>query len=273
VTTLSELILLKLGGSVITDKTRPFTARMDVMERLAGEIKNALDERDNDLQLIVGHGAGSFGHGVASKYQTHKGAVAADSWLGFAEVAAAVADLSHMVVKALRAAGVPAIRFQPSASTRTRGSQLMYFETHPIKETLKHGLVPVVHGDVSVDANQGMSIVSTETLFDNLARELTPSRIVLAGQVDGVYAADPAIDPTAEIFEDIDRNNWDEVEAVIGASHGTDVTGGMFTKVRDMYRLTLAMPPMQAMIISAEAPGNVEAVLNGQMVSFGTIIN
>ena len=270
---MSELVLLKLGGSIITDKTQPFTARMDVIERLASEIKVAMDERGDDLQLIIGHGSGSFGHEAAAKYQTNKGAVAADSWLGFAEVAAAAAELNHIVMKALRAAGVPAIKFQPSASTRTRGKQLMYFETHPVKEVLKHGLVPVIHGDVSVDANQGMSIVSTETLFDNLARELTPSRIVLAGQVDGVYEADPLTDPNAEIIEDIDRTNWEEVEAMLGGSHGTDVTGGMFTKVRDMYRLTVAMPPMQAMVMSAEEPGNLEDVLKGKMVSFGTLIN
>jgi hypothetical protein len=47
----------------------------------------------------------------------------------------------------------------------------------------------------------------------------------------------------------------------------------MFSKVREMYRLTLAMPPMQAMIMSAEKPGNLEAVLKGQMVNFGTLIN
>ena len=270
---MSELILLKLGGSTITDKTRPFTARVDVIDRLASEIKTAFDEREGDLQLIIGHGAGSFGHPVAEKYQTHQGAVGVDSWLGFAEVAAAVAELNHLVVGALRRCGVPAIRFQPSASTRTRGKQLMYFETHPIKEALNHGLTPVIYGDVSVDANQGMSIVSTETLFDNLARELSPSRIILAGRVDGVYTADPETTPNAELIEDIDRTNWEHVETVLGGSHGTDVTGGMFTKVRDMYRLTLAMPPMQAAIISAEEPGNVEAVLKGQMVSFGTLIN
>jgi len=271
--TLSELILLKLGGSVITDKARPFTARQDVIERLAGEIKNALTARGDDLQLIVGHGSGSFGHQVAAKYQTHKGAVSADSWLGFAEVAAAAAELNHIVLRALRAAGVPAISFQPSASTRTRGEQLMYFETFPLKEALNHGLVPVVYGDVSVDASQGMSIVSTETLFDNLARELTPNRIILAGQVEGVFDADPTTNPQAELIEEIDRTNWDEIEALLGGSSATDVTGGMFTKVRDMYRLTLAMPPMQAMIISAETAGNVEEVLKGQLVDFGTLIN
>jgi isopentenyl phosphate kinase len=270
---LSELVLLKLGGSVITDKTQPFTARLDVIERLATEINNALTDRGDDLRLIIGHGAGSFGHEVAAKYQTHKGAIAPNSWLGFAEVAAAAAELNHIVMKILRRAGVPAIKFQPSASTRTRGEQLMYLETFPLKEALKHGLVPVVYGDVSVDATQGMSIVSTEKLFDNLARELSPTRIVLSGQVEGVYDRDPFTDAQAELIEDIDSGNWSEVEAKLGGSHGVDVTGGMFTKVRDMYRLTVAMPPMQAMIISAEEPGNVEKVLKGQVVNFGTLIN
>ncbi len=270
---MSELVLLKLGGSVITDKTQPFTARLDVIERLAAEIKSALTDRGDDLRLIIGHGAGSFGHEAAAKYQTHKGAIAADSWLGFAEVADVAAELNYIMMKALRRAGVPAIKFQPSASTRTRGEQLMYFETFPLKEALKHGLVPVVYGDVSVDASQGMSIVSTEKLFDNLARELSPGRIILSGQVEGVYTKDPLTYPEAELIEEIDSSNWAEVEAALGGSHGTDVTGGMFSKVREMYRLTLAMPPMQAMIISAEKPGNVEKVLKGQAVNFGTLIN
>jgi isopentenyl phosphate kinase len=270
---LSELYLLKLGGSIITDKTNPYTARLDVIKRLAGEIKNALDERGDDLRLIIGHGAGSFGHEAAAKYETHKGAVRADSWPGFAEVAWAASTLNNLVMTALREVGIPAIRFQPSASTRSRGEQLMYFETFPLKEVLQHGLVPVIYGDVSVDANQGMSIVSTEKLFDNLARELSPSRILLCGQVEGVYEADPLINPAAELIDSIDNSDWEQVEAKLAGSHGTDVTGGMFTKVRDMYRLTVAMPPMQAMIFSGERPGNLEAVLQGKMVDFGTIIN
>ncbi len=270
---MSELILLKLGGSIITDKTQPFTIRHDALKRLAVEISTAVTERGRDLQLIIGHGAGSFGHVVAAQYQTHKGAINANSWQGFAAVATAVANLSHTVVNTLREVGVPAMRFQPSASMRTRGNQLMYFETHPLKEAVRNGLVPVVHGDVSVDANQGMSIVSTETLFDNLARELTPSKIALCGQLEGVFEADPHHNPDADLIEEIDNSNWPEVEAMLGGSHGTDVTGGMFTKVRDMYRLTVAMPPMQAFIFSGEEPGNVETLLKGQTVDFGTIIN
>jgi len=169
--------------------------------------------------------------------------------------------------------GIPAIAFQPSASTRTRKQQLMYFETFALKEVLKHNLVPVVHGDVSVDAVQGMNIVSTEQLFDNLARELNPNRILLASNVDGVYAGGPKMDSDVDFFDYIDPSNWAEVETHLDGSQSADVTGGMYTKVRDMYHLTLAMPPMQAMIFSGERPENVKEVLLGRTVDFGTLIN
>ena len=270
---MSELILLKLGGSLITDKTTPNTARLEVIKRLASEIKEAITTRQDDLQLIIGHGSGSFGHPAAARYKTTAGVTGPESWLGLAEVSAAAARLNRIVVDCFLEAGVPAITFQPSASTRTRQGQLMYFETFAIKEVIKHGLVPVVYGDVTIDAIQGVNIVSTEKLFDNLARELNPERILLAGDLDGVYSADPKTTSEAELIADIDSANWDEVKALLGGSQAQDVTGGMYTKVRDMYHLTLAMPPMQAMIFSGEAANNVKDVLLGAVVNFGTLIN
>lgn len=270
---MAELILLKLGGSLITDKHQPNTARTDVITRLAQEVKAALDVRGDDLQLVIGHGSGSFGHAVAAEYQTVQGANQADSWLGFARVAAAAARLNRIVMDIFLEVGVPVMSFQPSASTRTRQAQLMYFETFALREVLQHGLVPVIYGDVSIDAVQGMNIVSTEKLFDNLAREFNPNRILLAGDVDAVYLGNPKDDPDAELVDFVDNTNWAEVEAHLGGSTATDVTGGMYTKVRDMYHLTLAMPPMQAMIFSGEEAGNVEDVLLGKAVDFGTIIN
>ncbi len=270
---MSELVLLKLGGSLITDKTQPNTPRLKVIKRLAAEIKSALDDRRDDLRLVIGHGSGSFGHAVASKYKTTQGVIGPESWYGLAQVSAVAARLNRIVVDILLEAGIPAIAFQPSASARMRQGQLMYFETHALKTVLEHGLVPVVYGDVSVDAVQGVNIVSTEKLFDSLARELNPERILLAGDVDGVYTTDPKLNSAAELIEDIDSTNWIEIEASLGGSLAVDVTGGMYTKVKDMYHLTLAMPPMQAMIFSGAEPGNVESVLLGKTADFGTLIN
>ncbi len=268
-----ELVLLKLGGSIITAKTQPNTPNITVLKRLAAEIKSALDQRGDDLSLIIGHGSGSFGHTAAAKYKTTQGNLGPESWRGLVEVVAAASRLNRIVMDVLLDAGVPAIQFQPFASARMRKNQLMYVETYVLKTVLQHGLVPVVYGDAAIDAVQGMNIISTEKIFDNLARELNPERILLAGDLDGVYSGDPKSDPNAELVEDIDSTNWDDVQQMLGGSQAADVTGGMFTKVRDMYHLTLAMPPMQAMIFSGLEPGNVESALLGHTADFGTLIN
>lgn len=268
---MSELVLLKLGGSVITDKNRPFTAREDVIHRLGREIRQALDDRP-DLRLILGHGSGSFGHVVAQKYRTREGIVGEDSWRGFAETAAVAARLNRLVTDLLLVEGVPVVGYQPSASARCRKGDLMYFDTHPMKQVLEAGLVPLVYGDVAVDAIQGFTIISTEQIFDNIARELQPARIILAGVVDGVYDVDPLAYPDARRYEEITLDNWSEVETALGGSHGTDVTGGMFSKVRDMYHLMLAQPPLQIHIISGEIPGHVASALAGSDTDIGTLI-
>jgi isopentenyl phosphate kinase len=56
-----ELVFLKLGGSLITDKDTPRSPRRDVLARLAAEILYAHRQRPQ-MQLVIGHGSGSFGH-------------------------------------------------------------------------------------------------------------------------------------------------------------------------------------------------------------------
>lgn len=272
-----ELVLLKLGGSVITDKNQPFTAREEVLRRLGRELREALDCRP-DLHLILGHGSGSYGHVVAQEHRTREGIVDGDqalrrrSWLGYAETAAAAARLNRLVTDVLLEEGLPVVSYQPSASARCRRGELMYFDTHPMKQVLGAGLVPLVYGDVAVDAVQGFTIISTEQIFDNIARELQPAKIILAGVVDGVYDADPFTNPGASRYDEITLDNWEEVEAALGGSHGTDVTGGMFSKVRDMYHLVLAQPPLEVYIVSGEIPGQILSALLGGDKGIGTLI-
>ena len=67
-------ILLKLGGSVLTDKSTPYSARKWEIERLAKEIKSAL----GDNKLIIGNGGGSFPHQPAKKGKLKDGIK--DAW-------------------------------------------------------------------------------------------------------------------------------------------------------------------------------------------------
>jgi isopentenyl phosphate kinase len=165
------------------------------------------------------------------------------------------------------------VSLQPSSTARCRGGALVYFDTTPLRQVLEAGLVPLVYGDVAVDAVQGFTIISTEQIFDAIARELPPGRIILAGVVDGVYEADPLTQPRAARYAEITADNWREVETALGGSHGTDVTGGMLSKVRDMVHLVQAQPHLQIQVISGEISGNVALALADGDSRIGTLIH
>ena len=181
----TELVFLKLGGSLITDKTLEEAARPSVIRRLAVEVAGALTARSG-LRLVLGHGSGSFGHVVGKRYGTRHGVRDAVGWRGFAETAAAAQRLNRQVSDAFWQAGVPVWSVQPSATARCRDGELIALDDRPISEALEHGLVPLVYGDVAVDEVRGGTIISTEEIFAWLARRLKPDRIVLAGAVPGV---------------------------------------------------------------------------------------
>ena len=102
------LLFLKLGGSLITDKTRARAARLDTIARLADELRLVRSQL-GDLRLVLGHGSGSFGHIPAKKYGTRQGIVSPDGWRGFVEVWHEAVTLNRIVMDALHTAGLPGI--------------------------------------------------------------------------------------------------------------------------------------------------------------------
>jgi len=267
----SELVFVKLGGSLITDKTQEATARPEVIRRLAGEVVEALAARPG-LRLLLGHGSGSFGHVVGKRYGTRHGVRDAVGWRGFAETAVVAARLNRLVTDAFWQAGVPVWSIQPSASARCRDGELVDMDWRPISEALEHGLVPLVYGDVALDDVRGGTIISTEELFAWLARRLEPDRIVLVGAVPGVMRADPERPDRVRVVEEIIPEQWAELAEVLGRSHATDVTGGMLAKVRAMCDLVEELPHLQVRLISGEVAGLLAQVLCDPTMEAGTVI-
>jgi len=265
----SELVFLKLGGSLITDKLRLETPRTTTIERVAREIRRALDARP-DLQLVLGHGSGSYGHFAADRYKVHKGNP--EDWRGYAYTAAAAQRLNRLVTDALLAAEVPVVSLQPSASAQCAGGELVHLEMAPIIALLDRGLVPLIYGDVSLDSVQGCAILSTEQIFAYLARVLCPSRIIEAGEVAGVYSGDPHRDTIVRLIPSITARNYAQVEEMLSASFGVDVTGGMLAKVRCLFALCTELPNLQVRIVTGRTPQVVERVLIGPEVDEGTLL-
>lgn len=263
---MKPLIIMKLGGSLITDKSRPFTARHDTIRRLAAEIREARAEKGMDI--IIGHGGGSFPHTAAAEYQTHKGIVNERSGRGVAMVQDAASRLNRIMVSALIEAGIDAISMQPSASCITENGKIAEWPLNAMKMALEMGLVPVAYGDAALDRKNGCAIVSTEKLINHMADAFKPEKIIIAGEVDGVFTADPFKDPSARLIPLITQANFPEIRQCLGGSRGTDVTGGMLNKVEEL--MELARRGYSSEIVNATKPGLLKRALLGENV--GTVI-
>lgn len=273
-----ELVFVKLGGSVITDKTRAETPRSGVIARLAAEVAAALDARPR-LRLVLGHGSGSFGHMTAVECGTRQGVEGAEAWAGFVRVADVAARLNRLVATAFLEAGVPVWSLQPSASARCREAELAWLDVEPIAGALHRGLVPLVYGDVALDDVRGGTIISTEQIFAYLAEALQPNRLVLVSQVDGVFDADPTLCPAARRFDVISPDNWGKVQLALSGASAPDVTGGMLTKVETTMAWVRAgtgrgitVGGREARLISGQRWGALQAALLGNADAGGTVI-
>lgn len=255
------MVFLKLGGSLITDKTRAEAVRADVLARVAAEIAGARPER-----LLLGHGSGSFGHLHGTKHGTRDGVRTAAQWRGFADVSDAALRLNRLVVRALLDAGVTALSVSPSASAVVYDGEMYEMAVESLEAALDHGLVPVVHGDVAFDQVRGGTILSTEEVFATLVVAFQPDWMLLAGETDGVY------DQNGQTISHITPQNFDDIAAALGGSRGYDVTGGMAAKVRDMLALTEGSFDLRIRIFSALEPGVLEQVLEDPTCPIGTEI-
>ncbi|HJQ13119.1 MAG TPA: isopentenyl phosphate kinase [Anaerolineales bacterium] len=278
---MKELIFLKLGGSLITDKTQPYTPRLDVIEDVALQVATAIKNHP-DMRLVLGHGSGSFGHVAASEYRTREGFVPHASplihrerdtreenyWKGFAEVWYQASALNRFVMKALNKMNVPSIALPASANVIASNGQVTIWETTAIRMALAAGLVPVIYGDVTFDEVRGGTILSTEDLFGFLARSLNPERILLAGLESAVWEDFPARTRKIEI---ITPQSFNEIKAGVGKADGADVTGGMESKVTQMLELVQQSPELKIQIFSGTESGSILRALTGE--TLGTWIS
>jgi isopentenyl phosphate kinase len=256
------MIFLKLGGSLITDKNTPYTHRPETLKRLAKEIANTR-QANPEMQLIIGHGSGSFGHVPAKKYQTRQGVQTGAEWHGFSTVWYAAHQLNNFVMQSLHEAGLPAIAFPPSASITAQNGEVLSWDIKPIRSALHAGLIPVIFGDVIFDLQLGGTILSTEELFSPLTQRMEVTRILLAGIDEGVFADYPTCE---NLISSITSENYPGIKNQISGSAATDVTGGMSKKVELMVALVKEFPQLSISIFSGNEPENTERSLCGEKI-------
>ncbi|ERJ05301.1 Ornithine carbamoyltransferase protein, partial [Halorhabdus tiamatea SARL4B] len=165
----------------------------------------------------------------------------------------AMARLDDHVVEALQDAGVPALPVHPfSVASRDEHGETA-LPTGAIDRLRGEGFVPVLFGDVVVQAGAGATILSGDEIVVLLARSLGADRIGLCSGVSGV------LDESGAVIDRIE--DFAAVADALGESEATDVTGGMAGKVRALLDLetpaSIFGPDDLAAFLAGEDPGTL----------------
>jgi len=257
------LVVLKLGGSIITDKSERFRPDEEAIGSLAREIASS-----GVRELVIVHGGGSFGHPLAADYGLSEGFRGPEQLRGLAETHLAMEELNKLVVSALLAEGLPAIPLPPISCFTTKGKRISRAFLGPLKALLALGAMPVLYGDVVLDEELGFTILSGDQIAAYLALALGAERVVLCLRVPGVFTRNPEEDPSAELIERLRPEDVKHVET--GRLRVADVTGGMRKKLEEMAPVAAAGIPV--FFTSPRPPGNLARALKGER-AVGTLLS
>ena len=240
-------MVVKLGGSVVTDKSTPFTYRRETVNGLMREVARS------EFDVVIVHGGGSFGHPVARRYGlstkvTNRGAK------GVSRTREAMFRLNALVCSSMTAAGLNPYPFAPfNLLTWTKRLARRW-----ISALLEAGLIPLTFGDV-VPEGGGFKILSGDTIVFELCRLINPKRCIFALDAEGVYDEHRIVIPTLTI-ESIGR---------LKTGRPNDTTGGIGLKLREAARIAALGIPVS--FVSGDRPIEFSKSLRG-LRFHGTII-
>eukprot|EP01035_Chromulina_nebulosa_P028501 gene28501-37626_t len=162
----NEIVVVKFGGSALTNKDKFESLRDVTLNRVSEQIKQLLAE--NHLIILI-HGAGSFGHFTAKSYGLSKGGEES-SWIdGVSLTRRSVTKLNGLVLDALLSAAIPAVSVElfPTMIVSDSKGDILRQEgaISSASNLLKIGFLPVLHGDVVLNDRNRCRIFSGDKIM------------------------------------------------------------------------------------------------------------
>ncbi|RBQ23218.1 Isopentenyl phosphate kinase [Candidatus Methanobinarius endosymbioticus] len=294
------MIILKIGGSILTNKnSKKAEVNYTNLNRIAKEIKNALEtlndggnanintnlSSDNfdeysknsfNHDLVIIHGAGSFGHPPAKKYNIGQ-KFSLEEYLkkriGFSKTQNCVKKLNTAICDIFIEKGLPCVSIPPSAIITTKNKRIKTFDIDIIKRYIKEGFIPVIYGDVVLDDDLKVAVLSGDQILQYIAKNISNNdnkydkkEVILGTDVNGVFTKNPKKYDDAKHISKL--SSLDEIE-MFDSTTNIDVTGGMIGKIKEL--LELAEIGIESKIINANEPDAIFNALNNKKIK-GTII-
>ena len=264
-----NLVIIKLGGSVITDKNinKPIFKKR-VVKRLCREIYAA--KKREKFNLILVHGAGSFGHYTAKKFKLNKGYLGPESSIGVTLTKKEVLELNLLLITELINVGINVSLVETSAVAKTNGGIIEKFDTSIIKDLLTKNITPVLSGDVVFDSKMGIAILSGDQIATYLAKKLGADKVVFVSNVDGIFDKNPNIHKNAKLIPEINKTNYKKVINQMKIHNKSDVTGEMKGKIQAIRK---DLSGAKVLIINGLKEGNMlKSLISPNGHKIGTVL-
>jgi isopentenyl phosphate kinase len=245
---MQELILIKLGGSVVTFKDKPLSANTEAIDKISQALARIR------FPSIIVHGGGSFGHHWSVQFDMHTRPSKYDSH-GVAVVHESMIALNQIIVNSMIKHRLNPYGLQPSVFTTAHKPILAKIKN--LLQMAKSNVLPVTFGDVVYYEAAKYSILSGDALMTVLAAALRPSRVILGTNVDGIYS-DLA---TRTLVPQIDAGTKNK-SIKVSASEVADVTGGMQRKITEAFKI--ASCGMEVMMVNGLYPERIVEAAMGK---------
>ncbi len=234
-----RLVVIKLGGSALTDKRKIYTARVHVIENVSRQVAALAKE----FRILLVHGAGSYGHIPVKKYGLEGGFRNSNQLVGLTRTKLKLLEWQHTLASKLADAGTSIMPFPASSCVVARDGRIVSLDVSPLKIWLRLGCVPMTGGDLVSDTVLGFSVVSGDQLAATLAQQLHASRLIFGIDVDGLFDSNPKINPDARLLTQLTAAAASKILRGSWKGTGQDVTGGMAGKLNEaLFALKAGIP-------------------------------
>lgn len=237
---MKEVLLLKLGGSIVTDKsTSEYHLQTALLKRVFGYLSNWYKNANSNLVIV--HGCGGCTHNIAHEYDLRSGTQGDPDKLRGSVLAH---DMSRKINEDIcliaGESGLPVTSVDTSQFVTNQQGKLHTFNEVKIIANLEDCKVPIMHGDMVPDIDWEYSISSGDHSIAKLAEILPVKRVLFASDIDGLFTADPHKNSSAELIETISMDNVHSDAIQLDGSHNIDTTGGLRGKLESCKHLFAA---------------------------------
>jgi isopentenyl phosphate kinase len=269
-----KLTIIKLGGSLLTDKSTPYTASEENISSVARELKECIDSGlIKDLILI--HGVGSFGHPPVLKHKLHMGFQHRDQLLAMSETQLSINQYRLLLTQKFIDAGIPVNLMHPSSFCVNEKMKISDIFIKAVQGFLSLGMIPLVGGDMLYDSKMGFSVGGGDQLTVLFAKLFSAENVIFAADVEGIYTKNPRQFQDAELIPYINMNHLSEIIEQTDSSSQKDASGSMKGKLQAILSLRDEIAKgIKVSIISMQKYGNLKSLLGnkGESIRYTSFI-